>query len=417
MGRASMDPTITTMERNTVSTPPVPPAPGAPQMSDYEAKRWRELNAHWDGRANPHGLPKWLRETGGHAVAASRDAYGRGREAIPQRVKDPIAHAGQATRAAAQRAGAAVPETVKEPVRRAGEIAVDGALMPSIHAAVRLLELVNDWVVELNDPKYVERIARKRGLELDSFTELRQQDMKVCDRLLSRHTLGWRTAGALEGGAMGVLATVTAYGAPLAVAADVAVIQLVSVSIAARVAYSYGFDAKDPDERVFIQRIVTRSFIGQAARVGPMREAAQSWHAIKGRVRWSDKLRQDNRLIAELETLMQRWSATGKVPVKDVGKVIPFVNVLLGAGMNSTILGNVSADAQRYCQTRFLAEKYNLALPDALLRDEPAEVEDQVPPAGPAGDEGELAPVVGEVQPASSSTPPPSLLGPHAPKI
>lgn len=37
--------------------------------------------------------------------------------------------------------------------------------------------------------------------------------------------------------------------------------------------------------------------------------------------------------------------------------------------MNSAILGNVAADAQRYCQTRFLCEKYGLPLPAALATD------------------------------------------------
>jgi hypothetical protein len=34
--------------------------------------------------------------------------------------------------------------------------------------------------------------------------------------------------------------------------------------------------------------------------------------------------------------------------------------------MNSAVLGRVAADAQRYCQTRFLCDKYGLPLPAAL---------------------------------------------------
>lgn len=44
----------------------------------------------------------------------------------------------------------------------------------------------------------------------------RQQDLKVCDRLLTRNTLTWRTAGAVEGGAMGLLALVPVAGIPVA---------------------------------------------------------------------------------------------------------------------------------------------------------------------------------------------------------
>ncbi|EFL19289.1 hypothetical protein [Streptomyces sp. C] len=97
--------------------------------------------------------------------------------------------------------------------------------------------------MELNDPKNVEDLARKRGVDLDSFTELRHQDLRACDRLLSRNTLTWRTAGAFEGGAMGLLAMVPVAGIPVAMTADILVIQVLSASIAARIAYSYGYDA------------------------------------------------------------------------------------------------------------------------------------------------------------------------------
>ena len=67
---------------------------------------------------------------------------------------------------------------------------------------------------------------------------------------------------------------------------------------------------------------------------------------------------------------MQQLGPVGaKVPVQNVAKVVPFVGVLIGAGMNSMILAHVAADAQRYCQTRFLCDKYGLPLPAALATD------------------------------------------------
>ncbi|MET3143334.1 UNVERIFIED_ORG: hypothetical protein ABIB19_003183 [Arthrobacter sp. UYEF10] len=106
----------------------------------------------------------------------------------------------------------------------------------AIAGAAALLELVNDWAMELNDPEGVEKLARKRGLDLNSFTELRQHDLKVCDRLLKCNTLTWRTAGALEGGTMGVLALTPVAGIPVAMTADILVIQVLSTSIASRIA-------------------------------------------------------------------------------------------------------------------------------------------------------------------------------------
>jgi len=198
-----------------------------------------------------------------------------------------------------------------EPIRRAGDAVASKAVRPTLEAAAALLELVNDWALELNDPKSVEKLARKRGLELNSFTELRQQDLKVCDRLLTFNTLTWRTAGAFEGGAMGLLAMPPVAGIPVALTADVLVIQALSVSISSRIAYSYGYDAKDPSEQVFIQRLVRRSFAAQAAKAEPLRDTSRAWSAAKGRVNWSEKLRADHRLLADLEKLMKQLGPAG----------------------------------------------------------------------------------------------------------
>jgi hypothetical protein len=313
-------------------------------MSTYEGKVWETLNEHWKRRNNRRGLPVW-------ASAA-------------------LGRTGEIAGNAARRVTYAVPEAVADPIRRAGDAVADKAMRPVLGAAAALLEHVNDLALELNDPKNVEKLARKNGLDISNFTELRQQDLKVCDRLLTRNTLTWRTAGAIEGGAMGLLATVPVAGTLAAMTADIVVIQVLSTSIAARIAYSYGYDAKDPEEQVFIQRLVQRSFMAQAAKAKPLRDTARAASAVKGRIRWSDKLRQDHRLLAALEKLMQQLGPAGsRVQVQSVAKVVPFVGVVIGAGMNSAVLGRVATDAQRYCQTRFLCDKYRLPMPDPLATD------------------------------------------------
>ncbi|MER6627480.1 EcsC family protein [Streptomyces sp. NPDC000987] len=327
-----------------MSTDADPLVDDATPMSEYEGKVWDTLNEHWERRNNRRGLPNW-------ASAA-------------------LERTGEVAGNAVRRVTDAVPESVTEPIRRAGDAVADTALRPALAGAAALLELVNESALELNDPKNVEKLARKRGLDLDSYTELRQHDLKVCDRLLTRNTLKWRTTGAVEGGAMGLLAMVPVAGIPVAMTADILVVQVLSTSIAARIAYSYGYDAKDPDEQDFIQRLVQRSFMAQAAKAKPLRDTARAVEAVKGRINWSQKLRQDHRLLAALEKLMQQMGPAGaRVPVKNVAKVVPFVGVLIGAGMNSAVLGRVAADAQRYCQTRFLCDKYGLPLPAALTTD------------------------------------------------
>lgn len=311
------------------------------RMTPYERQAWDALEAHWERRSNKRGLPNWANSALERSADFARDAGAR--------IVD------------------AVPEAVVAPVRKAGDAVADAAVRPTVGAMLKLLELFNDWAVELNDPGQVEKLARKRGIDINDFLDLRTQDLKACDRLLTRNTLTWRTAGALEGGAMGALALVPVAGIPLSITADIVVVQAMSVSIASRIAYSYGFDAKDPVEQDFIHGLVRRSFMAQAAKAEPLRDVARAAEAIKDRVRWSEKLRQDHRLIAAIEKLLAHLGPAGaSVPVQQVAKVVPFVGIILGAGTNAVILGNVAADAQRFCQTRFLSEKYGLPLPEAF---------------------------------------------------
>lgn len=316
----------------------------AAAMSAYERQVWRLLNEHWQRRDNKRGLPNWA------STALQRTGEVAGSTA--DRVKD------------------LVPETVKRPLRETSDKVVDFAGRPAIDAAVGLVDLVNEWALELNNPTGVEKLAKKHDIELASFTDLRQHDLKVCDRLLNGDTLKWRTVGVIEGGAMGALALVPIAGLPVALTADILVIQVLSTAIAARIAYSYGYDAQDPEEQIFIERMVRRSFLTQATKIQPLGDVAAAANALKGRVNWSNKLRTDHRLVASLEKLMKQLGPAGsRVPVQNVAKFVPVVGIIVGAGVNSVTLGKVAADARRYCQTRFLCDKYGLPLPAALTMD------------------------------------------------
>src|SRR5699024_7026582 len=155
-------------------------------MSSYEKKVWDSLTEHWDAKANRRTLPSWATKA--------------------------LDTAGEVAGTAAGRVGDATPELLKSSLQKAGDSISAAALRPAVEGA-----------------------AIKRGAQIDSFVDLREQDLKFCDRLLTRHTLGWATVGALEGGAMGALALVPIAGIPLAITADVLVVQALSVSIAARI--------------------------------------------------------------------------------------------------------------------------------------------------------------------------------------
>ncbi|MCT9105000.1 hypothetical protein ACFWD7_31635 [Streptomyces mirabilis] len=118
-----------------MSTYAAPLADGATPMSEYEGQVWDTLHEHWLRRNNRRGLPNW-------ASAA-------------------LGRTGEVAGNAVRRVTDAVPEAVTEPIRRAGDAVADKAMRPALAGAAALLELVNDWAMELNDPKNVEKLVRK----------------------------------------------------------------------------------------------------------------------------------------------------------------------------------------------------------------------------------------------------------------
>lgn len=312
---------------------------GTPEMFPYEREQWRRLNTYWEKRANSRGTPKWLANT-------------------TSKIAD---KAGDATRSAASGVGTIVPEKAKEAAETLGE----NLLKPALDAAVAILKLANNWAIELHDPDRVVDLAKSRGLDVEEIEDLQTVSLKDCDRLLSRHTLKWRTVGAIEGGTTGALALIPVAGFPASVTADVLLMDVLSTSIATRVAHSYGFNATDPNERAFIEGLVANALKKQLLKAGPLGETSKAAKAFKGRSRWSEKLRKDHRIGAELETLMSRWYG-GRVPVQHVSKGLWALAILVGAGTNARILGRVAEHSQNYCQTRWLCERYSLDVPSGL---------------------------------------------------
>ena len=313
-------------------------------MSLYERRRWTELEEHWAKveqrrRVVPAEVRRALTSAGGNIV----DAGGR----------------------AAQRVASAAPE----PVKAAAASAVDATLVPTVKAAVHLLELVTDWSVELTDPERVLEHHRERGREVASLEDLRTLGLEALDEVTRRLALRWRSLGAAEGAAVGALAFLPVGGGLAAITLDVLVVHVLSTAIATRSAHAYGFDPSSPRTERMIERMVQRAYSEQAAKVATQRNARSAFAAAAGRQRWSKRLREDHRLLAAAEKLIKQAGRGGHVPVSRAAKAMPAIAVIAGAGTNSRVLGDVADQSIRYAQTVLLAERYGMPLP-ARLRDD-----------------------------------------------
>ncbi|MFG2021113.1 EcsC family protein [Actinomadura geliboluensis] len=310
-------------------------------MSPYEARTWTALEAHWQRKADRRRL-------------------------MPAKARAAVEAAGAKTKDVLGRAGTAVVEATPDSVKAIGERAADTVLAPAVEGAVRLVNLANDWAVELTDPQKVIDFHRNRGRDVSSLEDLRELDLAELDEVVRNLVLKWRSLGAAEGAALGALALVPVAGGAAAITADIAVMQVLTTAIATRVCYAYGFDAADPELRHVVERMVARSFGEQIPKASTNRSANLAAAAVKGRKNWSKKLRDDHKLLAALEKLMKQWSGSSRIPVGKVAKGIPVVSIVTSAGTNGWVIGDVAKQARRYAQTLFLAEKYDLPLPAQL---------------------------------------------------
>lgn len=319
-------------------------APLPSEMSSYEQKRWRELQEYWEKKAGG----SW--------------------RVLPPRAREAVENASDATKEAARKAGRAVVDATPSRVKNMAGRAADASLVPVAEGVARLLELVNDWTIELNDPDRALRFHQEQGREVTSLEDLKSLDLNELEEMTKGMTLRWRTLGAGEGAALGSLALipVPGVGSVAAISSDLVVMQVLTGGIATRICYAYGFDADDPEVRRMIERMVRRAYRDQSAKAGTAKKAADAFAAANGRVNWSAKLRDDHRIMAAVETLLEQLGNSNHVPVRHARMGMPVVSIVAGAGTNSYVLGDVVAQSEAYAATKFLAHKYGLPLPSNL---------------------------------------------------
>lgn len=323
------------------------PVPTPDSMSRYEQKRWAELQAHWEKKAQGP------------------------RQLLPPRARAALDTTMQATKNTVSRAGRTVASATPEKVKEAAGIAVDAALVPTVHHVVQLLELLNDWVVELTDPAVVIKYHQEKGREVESLEDLRALDLEVLEEFTDGMALRWGTLGLGQGASFGALAMipVPGVGSVAAIGLDMIAMQALTGAIATRICYAYGYDAADPTMRHAIDRMIVRAYKNQTVKAGSIKKASAAFDAAKGRVNWSQKLRDDHRLMAAVETLLKKVGDGKRVPVKNARMGMPVISVLAGAATNSYVLSDTVRQARHYGATMLLVDKHGLELPPNLRRD------------------------------------------------
>ncbi len=310
------------------------------QMSPYEAAAWGDLGEFWQRKADRRSLPPKVNQVKDAATAKIKGA--------------------------ASATGGFISSVTPQPVKDAGGIVVDWALEPTVQATLGLIEWVTETVQEFSDPADVYAHHRDQGRPVATLADVQTLDLQHLDEFTRGFVWRCRTTGVFEGAAMGLVTFVPVAGSVAAIGLDLVIVHALSTAIATRAAYAYGLDPTSDAGRDHLDRMLRKAWTAQAPKTGAVKGAKDAFVEGAGRVRWSQKFRDDHRIATAVEKLMKQASNGQHVPIDKVVAKMPAIGVVTSAGINGTVLGSLAKTSVRYSQTIHLAKKYNLALPPNL---------------------------------------------------
>lgn len=311
-----------------------------PAMSAYEAQVWSDLQEFWKRKAE--------------------------RRELPPKAQGAIDSAGAKVKGAASATSGFVRDHTPKPVKDVGGFALDRSLEATVKATVGLMEWVTETVQEFSDPKAVFTFHREKGRPVDNLAAVRALDLEELDELTRRFVWKCRTTGMVEGAALGGVTFIPVAGSVAAIGLDLVIMHALSTAIATRAAHAYGIDPGSAAGQEHLNRMLRKAWAAQAPKTGTVNGARRAFDAGAGRVRWSDKFRNDHRIAAAVEKLMKQAGNGSHVPIEKVVAKMPYIAVGTAAGINSTVLASLAKTSVKYSQTVHLATKYNLVLPPNL---------------------------------------------------
>jgi hypothetical protein len=163
---------------------------------------------------------------------------------------------------------------------------------------------------------------------------------------------GGTVAGAGAGGAPGVGMIVAVM------AADAAAVLVAANRAVAHTAAYYGYDLDRPDERLFALAVLSMGTAAEAGKGAAYIELNKLVQMLARRATW-EQLRQ-NVVTGVVEKVFTRLGF--RITQRTLGKAVPVIGTLFGAGMNARVLSSVVDDADHIYRERFLRERYGLGL-------------------------------------------------------
>lgn len=257
-------------------------------------------------------------------------------------------------------------DTVGKPVEWVYENVVPDSVNKTVNKAVMgFMEMIRDgsqWTYPDSD---IVAEARKAGLEVDDYRDLRDHDLEKLDKIAQRYFNSNKMIAALEGAGCGL-------GGLALVAADIPLVFGIGFRAIQQIGSSYGFDMEDPDMLPIVMSVfnvgATASSAAKAAAIADMRVAA----VALGK-NWTYKKvaeRTQTGVVAQL--LKERTKHLPKdiannVTKRKLSQAIPIVGAAVGAGFNYWFLSNTTRGAYMVFRDLHLQRRYGGAEDAAVV--------------------------------------------------
>lgn len=258
------------------------------------------------------------------------------------------------------------------------------------------------------------RSFERKGYCLGSIDEIRSLDLRVVDDVVP--ALPWRysVAAAVEGAGAalvitggevllvgGSIASAGALAAPgagtvvSAIAVDAATVLVASARVVAHTAAYYGYDVKRPEEQLYALSVISWSSAGtEGAKTAAFQQLSRLTQQLMRGSTWAQL--SDHVLVKVVQEVYARLGI--RLTQRKLGQAVPIAGIVIGAGMNASLVRSVADDARSAYRMRFLTDKYDLASPyqvhdravpedaidvEEILRElEPGEEDDREPGTG-----------------------------------
>ncbi|GIG27011.1 hypothetical protein Cde04nite_32550 [Cellulomonas denverensis] len=219
-------------------------------------------------------------------------------------------------------------------------------------------------------PERVVGKHQRRGHDVELLIDVRALDLQQVDAVK-----GWAfktyypglaaasgaiSSAAITGGQLAIPVSGGAAAAPAggvvfaAVAGDIAAVLALASRVVGQVALAYGYDARDPNEKVFVLSVVNAgTAMSSTAKLAAMAELSSLTQQLYRGATWKAM----DSTIARLYTQFASKFAL-RYTKQSLGRFVPALGVVVGASFNWATLESIVDAADLAYRRRFLLEKY-----------------------------------------------------------